>query len=71
MSKVNKRTGLTDVQFASYFASPKSASRYTLEEGIKRAKLRDSFLGPLLASGMSYAEAATIADNLVIDALGK
>lgn len=67
----NAKTGLTDKEFASYFASPKSVSKYSLEEGLKRAALRDKFISPLLAAKVPYETAATIADQMVIEALGE
>lgn len=67
----NSRTGLSDAQFASHFAGPNSVSKYTIEEGIKRAKLRDTVLGPLLAIGTDYATAAALADKVVREALGE
>ena len=69
-SSSNTRTGLTDAQFASHFAGPNSVSKYTLEEGLKRAKLRDSVLGPMLKAGMDYAQAAALADQVVVEAFG-
>ena len=69
-SKRNTRTGMTDQQFASYFAGPNSVSKYTLEEGIKRAKLRSKFIGPMLDAKVPYEVAAKLADQMVIEALG-
>lgn len=70
MNTINKRTGLTDKEFASHFAGPNSVSKYTLEEGLKRAALRDKFITPLLAAKVPYETAATLADQMVIEALG-
>lgn len=70
-SKRNSRTGLTDAQFASHFAGPNSVSKYTLEEGIKRAKLRSKFIGPMLDAKVPYEVAAKLADQMVIDCLGE
>lgn len=67
----NKRTGLTDKEFASYFASPKSVSKYSLEEGLKRATLRNKFITPMLKAKVPYEQAAKLADQMVIDMLGE
>lgn len=69
-TKRNSRTGLTDKEFSSHFASPKSVSKYSLEEGLKRAALRDATLGTLMKAGMGYAQAATLADQVVREAFG-
>lgn len=69
-TKRNARTGLTDKEFSSHFASPKSVSKYSLEEGLKRAALRDATLSPLLKAGISYEQAATLADQVVREAFG-
>lgn len=69
-TKRNSRTGLTDAEFSSHFASPKSVSKYSLEEGLKRAALRDATLGPLMKAGMDYTAAATLADQVVREAFG-
>jgi len=61
-------TGLTDKEFSSHFASPKSVSKYSLEEGLKRAALRSATIGPLLQAGISYEQAATLADQVVKEA---
>lgn len=61
---------LTDAQFASHFANSSSISKYTLEQGIERAKLRSKFIGPMLAAKIDYATAAALADKMVIEALG-
>ena len=63
-------TGLTDKEFSSHFASPKSVSKYSLEEGLKRAALRSATIGPLLKAGISYEQAATLADKIVREAFG-
>lgn len=67
----NRRTGLTDKEFASYFASPKSVSKYSLEEGLKRAALRNKFITPMLKAKVPYEQAAKLADQMVIDMLGE
>ena len=61
---------LTDAQFSSHFANPSSVAKYTLEEGLKRAALRNKLIAPLLVAKVDYATAATLADQMVIEALG-
>lgn len=68
--KRNRKTGLTDKEFSSHFASPRSVSKYSLEEGLKRAALRDKAITPLLKAGMSYADAAALADQIVKETFG-
>lgn len=65
------KTKMTDKEFASHFAGPNSVSKYTLEEGIKRAKMRDSVLSPMLKAGMDYAQAAALADKVVVECFGE
>lgn len=62
---------ITDEAFLAHCAGPGSVSKYTLSQGVQRAKLRNATIGPLLAEGMDYASAATIADQAVIEKLGE
>lgn len=61
---------LTDAQFTSHFANASSVSKYTLEQGMQRAVLRNKLLKPMLAAKVDYATAAALADKMVIEALG-
>jgi len=54
-----------------HFATMGSVSKYTLEHGIARTKIRSNALDSLLSAGVEYAEAATIADKVVIETYGE